>query len=296
MSREAAVTEELTTRFPANAEQAEYWNATAGAQWVAHQGELDERFRLVTDRLIACAAVAAGERAVDVGCGTGATTLALAEQVGADGRVLALDISEPMLALARRRCAERGHGNVSFVHADAQTHGFDHAAHDLLVSRLGVMFFADPVAAFANLESALRPGGRIAFACWASLERNPWFALPLAVGARRLGPPEPQPPRTPGPLALAETDYIAEILSAAGFGALAIDSATVEIPGAASAAAEAEFACLVGPLARLIRTREPDAATRDAMAAEIAAQFRPYETATGVRIPATLHFVTAARP
>ena len=97
----------------------------AGAQWVAHQASSTQRLRLVTDRLIACAAVAAGEQVVDVGCGTGATTLALAERVGADGAVLALDISEPMLALARRRCAERGDGNVRFVHADAQTHGFE---------------------------------------------------------------------------------------------------------------------------------------------------------------------------
>ena len=193
-----------------------------------------------------------GERAIDVGCGTGATTLAIAERVGAPGAVLAIDISEPMLAVAHRRSAERGHAQVQFLRADAQTHPFAPAAHDLLISRFGVMFFADPVAAFANLRSALRPGGRLAFVCWAALEDNPWFALPLAVGERRLGPPDPQPPRAPGPLAFSEPGYVEEILSAAGFADVAIDTAPTHLQGAASAAAEADFACLVGPLTRLI--------------------------------------------
>ncbi len=158
------------------------------------------------------------------------------------------------------------------------------------------MFFSDPVAAFANLMSALRPGGRLAFVCWAPLADNPWFALPLAVGVRWLGAPEPQPPRAPGPLALAETDYVEEILTAAGFAAVTIETATTEMPGAATAEAEAEFACEVGPLTRLLHAREPDPATRQAIALEIGERFRPYQSADGVRIPATLHYVTAVRP
>jgi SAM-dependent methyltransferase len=290
------MTDDPATQFPANADQAAYWNASAGAEWVALQAELDQRFRLLTDELIARAAIVSGERALDIGCGTGATTLALAERVGPDGSVLALDISEPMLALARRRCAERHYDHVRFVHADAQTHRFESAGRDLLMSRLGVMFFADPVAAFANLKGALRPGGRIAFVCGGPLERNPWVALPLAVGVRHLGPSTPQPPRAPGPLALSEPDYIEEILNAAGFAAVAIDTASIEILGAADAAAEALFACLVGPLARLIRERSADAALQHAMVGEITADFAPYQTGAGVRIPATLHYVTAIRP
>ena len=290
------MTDELATRFPANPDQAAYWNSARGEQWVAHQAALDARLADVSAALIARAAVRPGERAVDVGCGTGATTMELATRVGAEGSVLAVDISAPMLALAQRRSAEHGHRHVRFLQADVQSHGFDDAAHDLLLSRFGVMFFSDPVAAFGNLGRALRPGGRLAFVCWGPLEDNPWFALPLAVGVRWLGPPEPQPPRAPGPLAFAETGYIEQILVGAGFARLRVETLVTPLPGAASAAEEAAFACLVGPLARLIQAHTPDPATRQAMVEDVAGRFRPYQDAAGVRIPATLHYVTAIRP
>ena len=233
---------------------------------------------------------------VDVGCGTGATTLELAARVGTSGAVLANDISEPMLALARRRIAAHGYDQVHFLGADAQTHPFAPATFDLLFSRFGLMFFSDPVAAFANLMSALKPGGRLAFVCWAPLDANPWFKEPLAVGARRLGPPEPQPPRAPGPLALAETGYVEEILGAAGFAGIGIETLTTHLKGAATAEEEAEFACLVGPLTRLIQAHTPDPATLRAMIAEVAERFRPHQGAKGVRMPATVHYVSATRP
>jgi SAM-dependent methyltransferase len=289
------MTDDLAARFPANPEQAAYWNVRA-EQWLAHQAALDARLALVGAELLARAAPRPAERALDVGCGTGATTLELAEQVGRHGSVLAIDISEPMLGLARRRSIERGHDHVRFLCADAQSHGFEPAAHDLMLSRFGVMFFSDPVAAFANLKRALRPGGRLAFVCWAPLEDNPWFALPLAVGARWLGPPDPQPPRAPGPLAFAETGYVEEILVAAGFTGLAIETIATLLPGAPTAEEEAAFACLVGPLTRLIQTRAPDPATREAIAREVAEGFRPYQSAAGVQLPGMFHYVTATRP
>ena len=289
------MTSDFAEHFPANADQAEYWNVR-GEQWVIHQAALDARLGLVNGQLLARAAPRAGERVVDIGCGTGAATLLLAKEVGWEGSVLGVDISEPMLALARRRSAEQGHDHVRFLRTDAQTHPFEAATHDLLLSRFGVMFFSEPVAAFANLRAALRPGGRLTFVCWAPLADNPWFALPLAVGVRWLGPPDPQPPRAPGPLALAETGYVEEILSGAGFAAIRIETVMTPMPGAATAEAEAEFACQVGPLTRLLQTREPEAATRQAIVLEVAERFRPYEGEDGVRIPATLHYVNAIRP
>ena len=285
---------DFTEQFAANADQAEFWSAQ-GEKWVSHQAEFDQRLGPLGDELINRAAIHRGERVIDVGCGTGATTLELAELVGPEGSVLAIDLSEPMLALARRRSADRGQSNVRFLYADAQSHGLEAAAHDLLISRFGVMFFSDPVAAFANLRIALRPAGRLHFVCWAALEHNPWFALPLAVGERWLGPPEPQPPRAPGPLAFSETGYVAEILAAAGFADVAIETVATELPGAPTAEAEAAFACLAGPLARLMRTREPDPATERAIIGEVTERFRPYQSAAGVRIPATLHYVQARR-
>ena len=158
------------------------------------------------------------------------------------------------------------------------------------------MFFDDPVGAFRNLAGALRPRGRLAFVCWGPLAANPWFALPLQVGIERLGPPEPQPPHAPGPLALSEPDYVDEILSAAGFADIRIERTETWLPGAPSAREEAELAGQVGVLARLLREREADEGTRADLIAELTRRLAPYVTADGVRLPALIHLVTAAAP
>jgi SAM-dependent methyltransferase len=255
------MTRDLSERFAANLAQAEYWNSAGGQRWVAYQAVLDQRFEPLSDLLIERAAPGPGDALIDVGCGTGALAFRLAERTGPAGSVLAVDISELLLGVARRRGAEQGVGNVRFLRADAQNHAFEPGGCDLLCSRLGVMFFSDPIAAFANLGRALRPGGRLAFACWAPLEANPWFAIPLEIGVGLLGPPEPQPPRAPGPLALSDRDYILAILRAAGFDDIEIDRAEAWLPGAPSVREEAELLCQLGPLARLITAREPDEAT-----------------------------------
>jgi len=242
------------------------------------------------------AGVRAGECVIDVGCGTGTLAMQLAAAVGAHGSVLAIDIAEPLLAAARRRCLHGGHANVRLLRADAQTHRFERGCHDVVVSRLGVMFFDDPVAAFANLASALRPGGRLAFASWGPLAANPWFVLPLEVGIERLGPPEPQPPRAPGPLALSEPDYIDEVLSGAGFADVRIDQVDTHLPGARSTRDEAELMSLFGPLARLMRERGADEATRLTLVDRLADRLARFATADGVRLPAAVHLTTATVP
>jgi SAM-dependent methyltransferase len=281
---------------PVNADQAEYWNSASGQSWITFQEALDQRFAALTERLLGRAGVRHGECVIDVGCGTGTTTLQLAAAVGAHGSVLAIDISEPLLTSARRRCLHAGHANVRLIRADAQTHRFERGCHDVVLSRFGVMFFDDPVGAFRNLLSALRPRGRLAFACWGPLEANPWFALPLQLGIERLGPPEPQPPRAPGPLALSEPDYIDEVLTGAGFADVRIDQLHTVLPGASSTRDEAALMTLFGPLARLTRERGADEATRLALADELAQRISPYDTADGVRLPAAVHLVTAATP
>jgi SAM-dependent methyltransferase len=280
----------------ANAAQAEYWNAAPAQTWIACQEALDQRFAPLTELLMARAGIRPGECVIDVGCGTGSTTLQLAAAVGAHGSMLAIDISEPLLAVARRRCLERGHSNVRLMHGDAQTHRFERGCHDLVVSRFGVMFFDHPVRAFRNLAGALRPRGRLAFASWGQLAANPWFELALQVGIERFGPPEPQPPRAPGPLALSEPDYIEEILSAAGFVDIRIDRTDTWLPGARSAREEAELATQVGLLARLLRERSADEATRVDLIGKLAQRLAPFLSADGVRLPAVVHLVTASAP
>jgi len=197
----------MTESSVANTAQHEFWNTVAGPRWVLLGGLVERRVRAVNDLLLARSEVAAGESVLEIGCGTGAATVPFAQAVGEHGRVVGVDISEPMLAGARKRIAESGLGNVSLIEADAQFHPFEPDRFDLITSRFGVMFFADPVAAFRNVLPAARPGGRLCFACWAPLEENKHWLIPYEVALRRLGPPAPSDPRAPGPLALSDPGY-----------------------------------------------------------------------------------------
>jgi SAM-dependent methyltransferase len=151
----------------ANAAQRSYWNTVAGPRWVAAPGFRERRNRESMALLLARLGDIAGHSVLEIGCGTGAMTLPIATAVGEHGRVVAVDISEPMLGAARERVAERGLRNVTLLLGDAQVFDFEPAAFDLATSRMGVMFFADPAAAFRNIAGALKPGGRFVFACWA---------------------------------------------------------------------------------------------------------------------------------
>src|SRR5262249_32133419 len=151
-----------------NAEQVRFWNDAGSRRWVRQQALLDAMLASLGRRALERAAARHGERVVDVGCGCGDTSLALARAVGVTGRVTGIDVSRPMLERAGERAREAGLGTVCFVEADAQTHPFARE-HDLVFSRFGVMFFIDPVVAFRNLRGALGPGGRLAFVCWQAL-------------------------------------------------------------------------------------------------------------------------------
>jgi ubiquinone/menaquinone biosynthesis C-methylase UbiE len=172
-----------------NDAQIEFWNGPGGSRWVKEQEELDRSLAPFAQALFARAALTSGERVVDVGCGCGVTSLAASALVGAAGSVLGVDVSAPMLARAKERAD--GLPNVSFELSDATTHGFARS-FDAVVSRFGVMFFANPVAAFANLRSALRPGGRVVFIAWRSAPENPWVRIPGEAASAHV-PPLPRP-------------------------------------------------------------------------------------------------------
>ena len=218
----------------------------------------------------------------------------LAETVGERGEVLGADISSAMLAGARSRLAETGRRNVTLVEADAQTHDFAPGHFDLVTSRFGVMFFADPAAAFTNLLRALRPGGRVCFACWAGLEDNRHWLVPYEVVLRHLGPPAPKPPRAPGPMAFADPDYVRSFLGAAGFAAIEIHRETPDII-ASNPQEEAEHACIMGPSGRLIDEKQPDEATRQTIRREIEEAFAAALRGGNTRLPSTVFLVTAQR-
>jgi SAM-dependent methyltransferase len=278
----------------ANAAQQEYWNTVAGPRWVGLGGFVERRVRAVNDLLLARSAVAPGEKVLEIGCGTAAATLPFAKAVGEHGQVVGVDISGPMLAGARNRIAESEFRNISLLQADAQTHRFEPNFFDLITSRFGVMFFADPAAAFTNLLPALRGGGRLCFACWAALEDNRHWLIPYEVVLRHLGPPAPKDPRAPGPMAFSDPDYVRSFLGTAGFSAIEIRRETPTILGA-TPVEEAEHACIMGPSGRLIDEKQPEPPVRETIRREMTEAFAAYAGDEGMPLPSTIFLVTAQR-
>src|SRR5437763_10585741 len=200
----------------ANVDQAANWDGPDGEYWAAHQELFDVSIQPHHARLMAAAAIVPGERVLDGGCGNGLSSRDAARAAGAGGSVLAVDLSGPMLARARQSAEAEGLTTIRFEQGDAQVHRFAPGAFDVAISRFGVMFFADPVAAFTNIGSALRPGGRLAMLVWQPLAANEWMTAmrdALAVG-RELPVP---PPGAPGPFGLADTDFASTVLKSAGF-------------------------------------------------------------------------------
>src|SRR6185437_9762616 len=198
-----------------NTDQIAYWNGPNGQRWTDRQAEQDVLLAPVSKALIERAAAKPGDRILDVGCGCGSTSIALARQVAPSGFVLGIDISGPMLARARE-LAPKG-APVDFALADATVYPFDSQSFDLLVSRFGVMFFAEPAVSFANLRKGLRPSGRLAFACWREPRHNPFFMAPLQAVYKHVPKLPPQAPEDPGPFSFASEARVHSILGEAGF-------------------------------------------------------------------------------
>lgn len=279
---------------PANADQIAYWGGAGGRSWVARQELQEASLEPVSAALFERTQVRPGERVIDVGCGTGATTAELARRVGAAGRVLGIDVSEPMLARAGERLAALA--QVSLVQADATSYRFPPASFDLAVSRFGVMFFAAPVLSFANLRTALAPGGRLAFACWRRPDENPWLTLPLrAALAHAPAPPQPGPD-DPGMFSFASEARVRRILAEAGFAQIALEPRDFEFdPGRGKGLDEAvSSAVAVGPASRVLADQPP--ATVRAATDAIRAALRPLEHNGRIPLAAAVWIVTASNP
>ncbi len=243
-----------------NAEQAAYWGETSGPKWVALQERIDGQISPLGLAAIDVAAPQPGERCLDVGCGCGETSLQLAERVVPGGSVTGLDLSAPMLERAAERAKECGL-SVDFERGDAQIHPLEAGAFDLVYSRFGVMFFEDPVAAFANLRSALAPGGRLVFLCWAPLADNDWVTVPLRAAAEHIALTPPADPHAPGPFSFAEPERVRGILTEAGFEEVQVEEMKreIEVGGGAPPAEVVDFVLQIGPTARALA--DADAAT-----------------------------------
>lgn len=200
----------------ANEQQIEHWSGKGGAHWAAEQERYDRTLAPYTDHIMRAVGAAPGEQILDVGCGNGAVSLALARTVRPGGRVVGVDIATPMITRARERAIAEDLHHLTFIEADAQTHSFD-PNFDGVVSRFGVMFFDDPVAAFANVAGSLRSGGRLAFACWRDLLINEWIMVPASAALQHVPMPDLGTPGAPGPFSLSDPDRILNVLEKAGF-------------------------------------------------------------------------------
>jgi SAM-dependent methyltransferase len=286
------MTPPATEDVAANADQIAYWNAAAGETWAALQDRLDAQIQPLGARALAALAPAAGERVIDIGCGCGQTTLALAGLVGPGGSVLGVDISRPMLEVARRRLGQAGAAQAAVIEADAQTHAFAPGGADAAFSRFGVMFFADPVAAFANIRAGLKSGGRLVFVCWRPLPLNPWMLVPMLAALQHVPPPPMPDPLAPGPFAFADAERVRAILGEAGFADIDISPHDQPI-GAGDLDQAVTTALKLGPLGALLR-EQPDKAPLvvDAVREALSAHMGP----DGVRLDSATWIVQARAP
>jgi SAM-dependent methyltransferase len=272
-----------------NAQQIEYWNGPAGERWSKAQDRIDHHLGLITEALLALAAAREGERVLDIGCGGGTTALILRERVGPGGAVTGIDISEPNLALANAR-AHAGMADVAFLKADATTYEFE-PAFDLAFSRFGVMFFDDPVAAFANLRKALVKTGRLVFVCWRTFKENDWSFEPYEAALDLLPPQEPTDPHAPGPFAFADDGRLGGILERAGYRGIRIKPLDTTVNMGASIDDALTEALTIGPLARAAAELDEDA--RDKIRTCIAPVIAKHQTPYGIVAPAAVWLVTA---
>ncbi|MGJ4969692.1 class I SAM-dependent methyltransferase [Bradyrhizobium sp. HKCCYLRH1073] len=274
-----------------NADQIAYWNGPGGQRWSDRQEAQDILLAPVSQILIERIAAKPGDRILDIGCGCGGLSIALAGQVAPGGSVLGVDISAPMLE--RARAVAPAGLPAEFVLADATVYPFAPASFDLLVSRFGVMFFADPVASFANIRRALKPSGRVVFACWREPKANPWMIAPLQAVYRHVPKLPEMAPEDPGPFAFASEARVARILGEAGFSDVALEAHALSLDIAHGQGLEAavESAFEIGPASRALEGHPQE--TREAARQSVRELLTQYVRGDSVTLAGSIWLVTA---
>jgi SAM-dependent methyltransferase len=272
-----------------NSQQIEFWNGPSGERWASLNEVTERSLSFITAALIPFAGAKPGDHELDLGCGCASTSLAFARAVGTAGSVTGVDISRPMLEVAKRRARESG-AKIEFIEADASAYAFK-PDYDLIFSRFGVMFFADPAQAFANIRNALKPGGRLAFVCWRTLAENTWATRPLAAAVDLLPPQPPADPHAPGPFAFAERDRLVSILSRAGFRDAAAEALDTVMNMGATLDDAVSAALSVGPLARAAGELTDD--VRNKVRERVRHTLAEYKTPAGITPPAACWLVSA---
>ena len=269
--------------------QARLWNARAGEVWAEQQEMLDRLLGPFERTLVGAVAHFGANDVLDVGCGAGATTLAAAWHLGKQGRCTGVDISVPLIEVARRRAEETGLGTCRFIAADAQTYAFEPAAFDAVISRFGVMFFADPVAAFINLRRAARQDGGLAFVAWRGAEENSFMTAAERAAAPLLPELPARDPAGPGQFAFADAERVRGILAAAGW--RDVDIQPLDVVCTLSGEDLEAYAARMGPVGALLADLDED--RRDRIVAAVRQAFQAWMTAGVAQIPAACWLVRA---
>jgi SAM-dependent methyltransferase len=278
-----------------NKAQTDYWSSVPGLKWIKFEDELDVVFDSVNQELIRRAGPIPGDRLLDIGCGTGATTRAFSQHIAPSGSITALDISAPLLKQAESRRTESDVESL-YCLLDAQDEVIPGAPFDIVTSRFGCMFFSDPIAAFTNVRRHLKSNGRIVLAAWAPMKGNPWFEVPEGAAVTRLGPSDPTVPNAPGPLGFQDRDYVVEILLKAGFKDIfgTVVDLVLNHPGPLRDVAA--LASNIGPAARILKKYGGDESDIEVIHQSVLEKFEIFDTSNGVRIPARLNFFEATNP
>ena len=277
----------------ANQAQAEAWNGESGARWVATADERDRILAPVADALFAAAELTTGDQVLDIGCGCGVTPLRAAALVGDTGSATGIDLSVPMLDVARQRAEVGGASHSTFICADAQTYGFSPNSVDVVISRFGTMFFSDPVAAFVNIGTALRPDGRLCLATWQPLMANEWLTVPGAALLPHADVPA-STPDGPGMFAQSDPEAVTDVLRAAGFVDVSLEDAEVTFTLGQTPDEAVAYLADSGP-GRALLEAIPDGAARDAALADVSAALVDLHDEAGVRLGGGIWLVSAAR-
>lgn len=276
-----------TLPTPSSGEQTALWNGRSGHAWVDAQPLLDHMLQPFEDLLLDAVAAAGATHVLDVGCGTGSTTLAVARRAGTQAGV-GIDISQPMIDAARIR-ARRETSAASFVCADAQSHAFAPAGFDMIISRFGVMFFDDPPRAFANLRRAARDDARLWFAAWRGAADNPFMTAAERAAAPLLPALPPRRPDAPGQFAFADPLRIHAILEQGGWNG--IDIGAIDIACSFPKRELLRYVTRLGPVGLVLQ--DADARTRERVIERVRAAFESYVHGAEVRFTAACWTVTA---
>jgi SAM-dependent methyltransferase len=275
-----------------NDEQAKLWNGPAARAWVEAQVALDQMFKPFEDLLVDAVSTTSGAaergRVLDVGCGTGSTTLAVARRLGTSGRCVGIDISEPMIAVARAR-AEREGAQASFICGDAQTYALEPASFDMLISRFGVMFFDDPVRAFTNLRQAAKDSSSLCFAVWRSAAENPFMTTAERAAAPLLPNIPVRTPDAPGQFAFADQGRIHRLLQESGWGSIHIQP--IDVACTFPEKDLVQYFMKFGPVGRALQ--ETDERTRARVVETVRASFDSYVHGAEVRFAAACWLISA---